>query len=169
MGTLLAELQNGKQIKGQGVELNETCIYLCVEKGVSVFHSDIDSGLEGYPDHAFDVVILNQSLQEVKNVQSLLKESLRVGRRVIVGFPNFAYWKARFSLMFAGHAPVTPSLPYDWSDTPNVRFMSITDFNRLCKRTGFHILSRRYLGTNRIVRFLPNFFALNSIFVLTRL
>ncbi|HDQ46015.1 MAG TPA: methionine biosynthesis protein MetW [bacterium] len=167
-GALLAALQQGKRVKGQGVELDESCIYLCVEKGVSVFHGDIGSGLSGYPDRSFDYVILNQSLQEVRNVRLLLEESLRVGNRVIVGFPNFAHYTARFTLMFRGHTPVTPSLPYDWSDTPNVRFMSISDFNQLCRRAGFRILSRHDLGARRPVRFLPNLFALTSLFVLTR-
>ncbi|MBN3040828.1 MAG: methyltransferase domain-containing protein, partial [Candidatus Omnitrophica bacterium] len=90
-GDLLSDLAEGKNVKAQGIELNDEAIYKCVEKGLSVFHSDIDSGLKGYPDESFDYVILNQSMQEVKNVLLVIREALRVGNKVIVGFPNFAF------------------------------------------------------------------------------
>lgn len=166
-GTLLAALKKGKGIKGQGVELDEACIYLCVEKGVSVFHTDIEAGLDGYPDHSFDYVILNQSLQEVKGVRHLLEESLRVGKIVIVGFPNFAHWRARFRMMFYGRTPVTSLLPYEWSETPNLRFMSIRDFEVFCIQNGYRIISRHHFSNKSQVRLFPNFFALGSVFVLT--
>lgn len=167
-GALLAALKQGKSIQGQGVEVNEQCIYKCVENGVSVFHSDIDSGLRGYPDHAFDYVILNQSLQEVRHIKEVLDETFRVAREVIVGFPNFAHINARLRLFFIGHTPVTPALPYDWADTPNVRFMSITDFRTFCKSKGYTIRQQVHLGSVRKVRVAPNLFALSSIFVLSR-
>jgi len=167
-GELLAGLEKEIDVRGQGVELNESSIYQCVEKGVSVFHSDIDSGLSGYPDHSFDYVILNQSLQEVKNVHQVLAESLRVGGRVIVGVPNFAHFRARLRLFFRGRTPMTKSLPFDWSDTPNVRFMSLSDFRTFCRRNRMHIVRQKYLGSRRILHVFPNLLALNGIFMLER-
>jgi methionine biosynthesis protein MetW len=125
-GDLIYFLAKEKGARVQGIELSEEAIYRCVEKGLSVFHSDIDSGLIEYPDKSFDYVILNQSMQETKKVDFVLKEALRVGKNVIVGFPNFAYVSARLRLFFFGETPVTPSLPYRWYNTPNLHFLSIT-------------------------------------------
>lgn len=167
-GELLSLLSKGKYVKAQGVELNESAIYKCVEKGLSVFHGDIDSGLADYPDKSFDYVILNQSMQEVKKVDFVIEEALRVGSRVIVGFPNFAYWRARLRLFLKGKTPVTYSLPYRWYNTPNLHFLSISDFKEFCAEKGISIISEYYLGREKAVNFLPNLFALNSIFVITK-
>ncbi|MBN2201121.1 methyltransferase domain-containing protein, partial [bacterium] len=105
-GSLLAHLAEDKNVRGQGVEISEEAVYRCVEKGVSVFHSDIASGLEGFPDRSFDYAILNQSLQEVRNIGFVLDEALRVADRAIVGLPNFAHIRARLTLFFRGRAPV---------------------------------------------------------------
>jgi len=134
---------------------------------LSVFHDDIENSLQEYPDDSFDYVILNQSMQEVKKVDCVIGESLRIGRKVIIGFPNFAHFKSRIMLFFQGKSPVTKSLPYLWLDTPNVRFLSITDFKDFCARKNIRIVEAHYLGEKTIVRFLPNIFALNAIFVLT--
>ncbi|NQT24265.1 methionine biosynthesis protein MetW [candidate division KSB1 bacterium] len=165
-GTLHALLEKNNKTRGQGVELSETCVYHCVEKGVSVFHSNIENGLQGYPDQSFDYVILNQSLQEVKNIGLVLNESLRVGAKAIVGIPNFAYWDARFRLLFSGKAPVTPSLPYNWSDTPNVRFMSLMDFKIFCREHEIEIEKTLPLGVHHRISFWPNLFAQNGLFLL---
>lgn len=167
-GELLNLLTKIKNAKVQGVELSEEAIYKCVEKGLSVFHSDIDSGLVGYPDNSFDYVILNQSMQEVKKVDYVIKEALRVGEKVIVGFPNFAYFRARFRLFFRGKAPMTPALPYSWYNTPNLHFLSISDFVDYCKVERIKILEKHYLGRDSVVEIWPNFFALNVIFVLMK-
>ncbi len=167
-GDLLYFLAKEKSAQVQGIELSEAAIYKCVEKGLSVFHSDIDSGLIEYPGRSFDYVILNQSMQEVKKVDFVIKEALRVGKKVIVGFPNFAYWPARFRLFLRGKAPVTVSLPYHWYDTPNLHFLSISDFTDFCAEKKIKILSTYYLGEKRLVKFLPNFFASNVIFVITQ-
>ncbi len=167
-GELLDFLAKVKHAKVQGVELCEEAIYKCVEKGLSVFHSDIDSGLVGYPDKSFDYVILNQSMQEVKKVDYVIKEALRVGVKVIVGFPNFAYFRARFRLLFRGKAPMTPALPYNWYNTPNLHFLSLSDFKDYCKVERIKVLERYYLGRDSVVRFWPNFFALNVVFVIMK-
>ncbi len=165
-GELLEYLVREKNAKVQGIELNDEAIHRCVEKGLSVFHGDIDSGLSYYPDHAFDYVILNQSLQEVKGVDLVIREALRVGRRVIVGFPNFAHLTSRSLLFFGGKAPTTPALPHAWYSTPNLRFLSIADFKNYCRLRGFRVLDTFYLGKGKRVRILPNLFARNAIFLL---
>lgn len=167
-GELIYFLAKEKNASVQGIELSEEAIYKCVEKGVSVFHSDIDSGLIEYPDKSFDYVILNQSMQEVKKVDFVIKEALRVGKKVIVGFPNFAYWPARLRLFLKGKAPITKSLPYHWYDTPNLHFLSISDFVDFCADKGIKVLHAYYLGKKGLVRFFPNFFALNVVFVVAQ-
>jgi len=167
-GDLLYLLAKGKEVKAQGVELDESAIYKCVEKGLSVFHDDIDSGLVDYPDKSFDYVILNQSMQEVKKADFVIEEALRVGNKVIIGFPNFAFWRARLRLFLKGKTPITYSLPYRWYNTPNLHFLSISDFKEFCAEKGISIVEEHYLGKESAVSFLPNLFALNAIFVITK-
>ena len=167
-GELLNLLVREKKVKAQGIELREKAIYECVEKGLSVFHGDIEGGLGEYPDDSFDYVILNQCMQETRKIEFVLRESLRVGRKVIVGFPNFAYIRSRFSLFFGGRAPVTPSLPYNWYKSPNVHFLSIKDFKGYCKEKGINIIKTYYIGENKILKYFPNLLALNAVFVISR-
>jgi len=167
-GELLNLLIKEKKVKARGIELREGAIYECVEKGLSVFHGDIEGGLGEYPDNSFNYVILNQSMQETKKIEFVLQESLRVGRKVIIGFPNFAYIRSRFDLFFRGKAPVTPSLPYSWYESPNVHFLSIKDFKSYCKEKGINIIKTYYLGKNNIIRLFPNLLAPNAIFVISK-
>lgn len=167
-GDLLKLLVREKQVIGQGIEKEDSAIQECVKKGLSVFHDDIESGLREFPDQTFDYIILNQSMEEVKNVDSLIREALRIGSKIIIGFPNFAYIKARLMLFLKGKSPVTESLPYSWYDTPNVRFLSITDFRDFCVQKKIKITESYFLGENRMVKFMPNLFALNAIFILSR-
>ena len=167
-GELLSFLVKEKNVKAQGIELSEEAIYKCVEKGLSVFHGDIESGLSGYPDDCFDYVILNQSMQEVKKVDYVMKEALRIGKKVIVGFSNFTYFTARVRIFFKGKVPITASLPYSWHNTPNVHFLSISDFNDFCIEKDININKRFYLGQKRTLHFFPNLFALNAIFVISK-
>jgi methionine biosynthesis protein MetW len=166
-GDLMYLLAREKNAKVQGIELDDAAIYECVKKGLSVIHSDIESGLVEYPDRSFDYVILNQSMQEVKRVDMVFEQALRIGTRIIVGFPNFAYIGARLMLFFRGKSPITSSLPYHWNDTPNVRFLSIRDFRDYCNEKRLRILAARYLNAEKEIRFWPNLMALNAIFVLT--
>jgi methionine biosynthesis protein MetW len=165
-GELLYPLVRDKQVRAQGIELDDKAIQECVKKGLSVFHDDIENSLREFPDNSFDYVILNQSMQEVKKVDYVIQEAMRIGSKVIVGFPNFAHIKSRLMLFFRGKSPITGSLPYLWYDTPNVRFLSITDFKDFCARKNIRIVEAHYLGEKTIVRFLPNLFALNAVFVL---
>ncbi len=167
-GELLSLLSEKRSVKGQGIEIKEEAIYKCVERGLSVFHSDIDTGLSEYPDKSFDYVILNQSLQEAKNVIFVIDEALRVGKKVIVGFPNFAYVRARTRLFFKGKTPVTKSLPYRWYNTPNLHFLSISDFIDFCRDKNIKIIKALYLSKDKVIKFLPNLFALNAVFVIEK-
>ena len=167
-GDLTSLLMRDKNVWVQGIELDEQAIYECVRKGLSVCQSDIESGLAEYPDGSFDYVILNQSLQEVRKALFLVREALRVGNRVIIGFPNFAHISARISLFFQGKAPMTPSLPYRWYDTPNVRFLSISDFRRFCRENGFTVEQASFLSGEKTITFWPNLRALGAIFLLSK-
>lgn len=165
-GDLMFILAKEKDAKVQGIELDEKSIYKCVEKGLSVFHSDIDTGLSEYPDKAFDYVILNQSLQQVKNVELVFREALRVGKYMIAGVPNFAHYKSRWQMFFGGRSPVTVSLPYRWYETPNLRFFSISDFIDYCRKKNVIIERSVYLGEKKRVILFPNLRAYTGIFLI---
>ena len=166
-GELLALLVSEKGAKVEGIDVNEQAIHQCVAKGLSVLHEDIDNGLLEYADKSFDYVILNQSLQQVKQLEAVLVDALRVGKRVIVGFPNFTHYKARLQLFFGGKTPVTPSLPYKWYDTPNLHFLSISDFVEYCHEKNIRIEKSAYFSNDNAVRFFPNLFALVGLFVIS--
>jgi len=164
-GELLYILAKEKGARGQGIEVDEQAIYSCVAKGLNVFHGDIDTGLAEYKDKSFDYVILNQSLQQVIHVEKVLQDALRVGKKVIVGFPNFAHYRSRFQIFFRGKAPVTGALPYQWYKTPNLHFLSVSDFKAYCRIKKIKIEESIYLGNNRRVSFCPNLFAQTGIFL----
>jgi methionine biosynthesis protein MetW len=165
-GELLSRLMVEKKARVQGIELDEQAIYKCVAKGLSVLHGDLDSGLSEYGDNAFDYVIINQTFQQVKNPDTVLEEAMRVGKYVIVGFPNFAHLSARLQLAVRGKSPVTPALPYEWFNTPNVHFLSISDFTHFCSSRNIHIKQNAFINKNRQVHVFPNLFADLAIFVI---
>jgi len=167
-GELLALLSKERHVKGQGIEIDDRAIFECVARGLSVFHDDIDTGLPEYSDRSFDYVIMNQSFQQVKKPDTVMHEALRVGARVIVGIPNFAHIAARCQVFFQGRAPVTPSLPHEWHDTPNLHFLSVRDFVRYCKGRGIEIEKARYAGSDTCLTIFPNLFARTAIFRLRR-
>jgi methionine biosynthesis protein MetW len=166
-GDLLSMLVREKGIKAQGIEIDDKAIFECVAKGLSVYQDDIDTGLPEYGDKSFDFVILNQSIQQVKKPDNVLKEALRVGKKVIVGIPNFAHIKARSQIFFRGRVPVTPSLPYEWHDTPNLHFLSLLDFIDYCRKRKIRIERSIFLGSDGRINFLPNLFARTGIFVIS--
>ena len=165
-GELLSRLIEEKNVSAQGIELSDEAIHRCVARGLSVFQEDIDSGLAAYGDKSFDNVILNQTFQQVKKPDLVLREALRVGKKAIVGFPNFCYITDRFQIFFRGRVPVTPSLPYEWYDTPNLHFLSIADFQEYCKKRDFQIEKSVFIRGNTKVRFFPNLFAEVGLFLL---
>ena len=166
-GELLSLLLRENKSKVQGIEIDEQAVYKCVARGVSVLHGDIDSGLQDFPNKSFDYVILNQSFQQLKRPDVVLKESLRVGKEVIVSFPNFAHYSARLQILFSGKTPITTSLPYEWYDTPNLHFLSISDFIDYCRRRHIAIRKTAFVAANRRVNVFPNLFALAGIFLIS--
>lgn len=165
-GDLLSLLITNKAVKGTGIEIDEQAIYKCIEKGLTVSHGDIDSGLMDYSSRRFDYVILNESLQEVLNPQKVILEALRVGRKVIVGIPNFCHINARFQIFFLGQVPVTHELPYQWYNTPNLRFLSLKDFKNFCRLKDITIEKTKAISGQKEVKFLPNLFAHIGLFLL---
>ncbi len=154
-GTMLEYLQSEKGCIGYGVEIDDDKIRACVERGVSVIQLDMQAGLAMFPDRAFDLVLCLSSLQMMKNVEGTLKEIARVGREAIVSFPNFAYWRHRLAIL-SGHMPVSKSLPYQWYDTPNLRYSTIKDFAELANKVGLEVLDCIALHEGNPVSFLPN-------------
>lgn len=167
-GELLSYLIQHKAVKGTGIEINETAIYKCIERGLTVSHGDIDSGLADYSTKRFDYVILNESLQQVLHPQKVILEALRVGRKIVVGIPNFCHWRARVQIFFRGKVPVTKELPYQWYDTPNLRFLSLKDFRNFCRGHRITILEQRSMAVNQEVVLRPNVFARIGLFLLQK-
>ncbi|MCZ7405482.1 MAG: methionine biosynthesis protein MetW [Candidatus Methanoperedens sp.] len=159
-GELLSLIVREKNARAHGIEIDEQSIYKCVALGLSVSHQDIDNGLSEYGDGTFDYVILNQSLQQVRKPGVVLNESLRVGKEVVIGFPNFAYYKARYQIFFKGKTPITPSLPYEWYETPNLHFLSISDFMDYCQKQD--------ISNDRITGIFPNLLAQTGLFLISK-
>ena len=173
-GALLHYLWKGKGVDGRGVELSQAGVNACVRNGLSVIQGDADADLKDYPSDAFDYVILSQTLQATHNPRTVLDNMSRIGRRVIVSFPNFGFWKVRWNLAVRGRMPVTRTLPYHWYDTPNIHFCTIRDFVVLCREMGLAV--ERSLALNGEGRpralaakgFTANLFAEHAIFLLRR-
>jgi len=167
-GELLSLLVRNKQVYAQGVEISDQAIQTCVAAGLNVYQQDIDTGLTEYSDNSVDFVILNQTLQQVRKPDFAIKEALRVGKKVIVGFPNFCYITDRFQIFFRGKVPVSPSLPYEWYDTPNLHFLSIADFKEYCKKSDITVEDEAFISNSYRVNFLPNLFAEVGLFLLSK-
>jgi len=166
-GELLALLIKEKKASGHGIEISEDAIYDCVAKGLNVLHGDIENGLADYKDHSFDYVVLNQSMQQIRQVDRVLQDALRVGKQVVVGFPNFVYYRSRLQILFRGQTPVNASLPYQWYETPNLHFLSILDFKDYCRKKKIIIEKSSFLGKDKQVPLFPNLFAQTGLFLIS--
>lgn len=167
-GDLLSHLAERRGVEATGVEVSEEMVYECVRKGLAVHHGDVDEGLADYPDGCFDYVILNDTLQEVIKPDLVIEEMLRVGRNGIVTFPNFGHWRVRWQVLARGQTPVTPHLPHEWYETPNLHFLSIRDFLRFCRERRIEMAEAHYLAGNRSVRLMPNLMAETALFLVRR-
>jgi methionine biosynthesis protein MetW len=167
-GELLEWLAAHKRVDARGVELSGTKVQRAIARGVSVYQGDINEGLADYPDQAFDYVILSQTLQETRHPRGVLKEMLRVGRRVIVAFPNFGHWRVRVAMMFGGRAPRAPRFPYEWYDSPNIHVLTVDDFESLTELEGLTVERRYFLSGHRKVAMLPNLLAEEAVFLVRR-
>jgi methionine biosynthesis protein MetW len=135
-GALLAYLARHKSVDARGIELSQSGVNACVRHGLSVIQGDADRDLEAFPDGAFDVVVLSQTLQATRRPRHVLGELLRIGKRAIVSFPNFGYWRIRLRLLGRGRMPVTELLDHPWWDTPNIHLCTIRDFVALSDEIG---------------------------------
>ena len=162
-GELLAGLGATRAVTGYGIEIDPANVLACVKNGVNVLQDDLESGLSTFADNSFDFVILSQTLQAMKNVEGVMREMLRVGREGIVTFPNFGYWRHRLDV-FAGHMPVSRSLPHSWYNTPNLHLCTVKDFEDLCRKLGAVILDERVLHDGRQVTFMPNLMGSLGVF-----
>jgi len=165
-GELLAWLVQNKNVVARGVEISALKVRKAIARGVSAYQGDLDEGLADYPDRAFDYVILSQTLQETRAPLHVLREMLRVGRRAIVSFPNFGHWTVRGTMLFTGQAPKTKLFPYDWYNSPNIHFLSINDFEDLCRDSGFPIARRYFLSGSSRIAVMPNLLAQTAVFLL---
>lgn len=167
-GTLLEDLSARKSCRVVGLEISEGAIYECVKKGLNVYHGDIEEGLSDYSDNFFDYVIMDEVIGELKDPDGAISEALRVGRRVVISSPNFAFFPARAQLFFKGRAPVTKHLPKEWWETANIRFLSIKDFEIFAASRKIKILRKFFFTGEKQIKILPNFFAEFAIFEIER-
>lgn len=161
-GSLLAWLAREKGCRCVGVEIDDAKVLACTRNGVDVIQQNLEDGL-ALGDGSFDTVLQLETLQMVVHTEAMLRELGRVGRESIVSFPNFAFWSNRVSIA-RGRMPVTRALPFQWYDTPNLRFSTFADFRDLAMRSGFALRDRFALRDGRVVRFLPNLFGRVAVF-----
>lgn len=167
-GALLSRLISEKKARATGIEIDERAIYECVARGLSVLHEDIEGGLKDFADKSFDYVILLDTFQQVRRPSVILDEALRVGRKVVAGFPNFAHLESRAKIFFSGRAPVTPSLPYKWHDTPNLHFLSVRDFEDYLEEKEIVIEKKAFFTNLSRIVLLPNLFAEEAVYLIKR-
>jgi methionine biosynthesis protein MetW len=166
-GAMLDYLQRERHCSGYGIEIADDNVLACVKRGVDVIQLNLDEGLSMFDDGSFDVVLQIDTLQHLRNTETMLVETARVGRVGIVAFPNFAHWPNRLSIV-RGRMPVTKRLPYQWYDTPNIRVGTYKDFEVLATKNKLSILDSFGLQEGRQVRFLPNARAGTAVFKFER-
>lgn len=169
-GDLLLKLINDKNIQAEGIEIDQRLVIDCANRGLSVIHRDIEREISAYPKDSFDYIILSQTMQTLKNPDRVFKQLLKVGKKVIVSFPNFAYWPSRLQLFLTGRAPITKKLPFSWYDSPNIHFLSIKDFDNFCDQLNVNIEKKIPLVHNRLspVRIIPNLLAEQVIYLTSK-
>lgn len=171
-GELLAHLQSHKQVNGYGLEIDPDNITICMGKGVNVLEQNLDEGLDNIADDSFDMVVMTETLQSVRQPERMLDEMLRVGRECIVTFPNFGNWRCRLQLAWHGRMPVSRHLPHAWYDTPNIHLCTFSDFEALCRQKRLDIIERFVVDSQHVNRplmnYFPNFFGNYAFYRLGR-
>ncbi|MBU2098836.1 MAG: methionine biosynthesis protein MetW [Gammaproteobacteria bacterium] len=171
-GSLLAYLRDHKQTIGIGLEIDNTKIDSCLNKGIDVIQQDLNKGLGNFVSHSFDTVLLTQTLQAVHYPDLLVEEMLRVGKNCIVTFPNFGNWKSRAYIAFKGRMPVSDFMPYQWYDTPNIHFCTVRDFDDFCRNKKINVITRTVVDNKHrdsaIIRALPNLLSEIAIYHFSR-
>ena len=172
-GTLLKMLVEEKQCSGLGVDINQNNVIESIQKGLSIVQGDIDEGLKEFGDKEFDYVILNQTLQTTEKPDYVIDEMLRSGKKVVVSFPNFGYWRVRFYLFFKGKMPELGLLRFHWYDTPNIHLLTVADFFEFCKERNIKITKSVYIKRGKISKnpfnqVLTNLLCAEALFVIER-
>ncbi len=162
-GSFLEFIRAKRQAMTYGVEIKDSAVLACVEKGLNVIQQDLEGGLALFKDQSFDTVVLSQTLQTIHQTERILREVVRVGKQCVVSFPNFGHWSHRYAVVL-GRMPVSKSLPYEWFNTPNVRVLTIADFEALAHKLGIEILGRVVLHHGKTVHWLPNLFGSLAIY-----
>ena len=171
-GNILSELQKTKDINGLGVEIEEKNIEECLLQNINVIEQNIDDGLINFSNDSFDVVILSQTIQVLKNPNTALEEITRIGKTCIVTIPNFGHWRSRLSLLFNGRMPVTSPLPESWHATPNIHLCTLKDFEMLCSELLITIEERVTVNSNNESKWYldiwPNLFSASAIYKISK-
>jgi methionine biosynthesis protein MetW len=166
-GALLAHLRDTRGCRGFGVEIDDAQVAACIRRDVKVLQLNLEEGLKLFDDASFDVVLQLETLQHLRNAETMLRETARVGRTGIVSFPNFAHWPNRVRVA-CGRMPVTKAMPYEWYDTPNIRVGTHADFEVLARKNGLTVLDSFGLNAGRVVRRWPNLRAAVAVFKFQR-
>lgn len=166
-GELLARLAEERKARCTGIELDEECVVRAVKLGLSVHHGNVEEGLDHYSDASFDIAILSLTIQEMSDALGVIREAFRVGKKVLVVFPNFGHWHSRWQLML-GHAPQTHHLPYAWYESPNRLFFTIADWEKFCKIQKWCCVEKGFLSGEKEVRTLANFRADVAMYLMVR-
>jgi methionine biosynthesis protein MetW len=170
-GSLLKELFENKQVLGYGVEINDTKIEKCIEKGVPVIKLNIDKGLNDFMSSDFDLSIMARSIQCLKNPDLALNRMLKLSKRCVVTLPNLGYWRCRINLAL-GKMPITPDLPSSWYETENIHLCTIKDFENLCLKENINIKDKVFINRNGdqggLSKINPNLFAVEGVYLLER-
>ena len=164
-GSLLNYLKEKKDIKGFGIEKNKDNWLLSLKNNIDVIQMDLEAGLAGFETNSFDLVILSRTIQSMNHIEEIIHEMMRVGKEVIITFPNFGYWRNRFQIM-QGNMPVSDELPYKWFETPNIHLCTIQDFDNLCRENKIKVEQRLILTDKKSVNFYPNFFGALALYKL---
>ena len=171
-GDILVNLKKEKAIRAFGVEIESANIEECIKKGINVIEQNIDMGLSNISSNSFDVVLMSETIQVLRDPKKALEEITRIGETCIVIIPNFAHWRSRLSLLFKGKMPVTNPLPDSWHDTPNIHLCTLKDFNILCRSIGIKIEDTVYVNSNSSTRWYlkiwPNLFCASAVYKISK-
>lgn len=169
-GILLEELVNAKNVYAVGVDNDFEKIVRAVKRGINVIHGDIISALQNFEDKSFDWVICSRTLPELENTHEVIGESLRVGKRVIVGFINYGFWYNRLFLLFKGRRTVNKIYDHDWDSARPTNEISVVSFKDFCNKNDIVINREHFLRANwrTPCKFFPNMMAGYALFEISQ-
>lgn len=165
-GLLLEYLMKERECTGYGIELDDSNVLACLKRGVNVLQLNLEEGLKLFEDQSFDVVLQIDTLQHLKNAETMLTETTRVGKVGLITFPNFAHWPNRISVL-NGRMPVTKHLPYQWYNTPNIRVATFEDFYQLATKNNLRVEDAFGIQNNVKIKYLMNLRASKAVFKVT--